>query len=252
VELRGHTVLVTGGGSGVGFELARGFVRRGNRVVVAGRDEERLRRAAERIGGGVEVVRADLSVEADLRRLAEEVRERVGGLSVLVNNAAVQLNYDWAVAGPEAIVADVDIEVRTDLMAPMKLTALLLPLLREHPESAVVNLTTGLALAPKKTAAVYCGAKAGLRVFGQALRYGMEDAGTGVRVFEAVLPLVDTAMTEGRGNERLKTSPDRVAEEILRGMEGDRREIRVGAVKALAWLDWIAPPLAKRLMRDGV
>jgi uncharacterized oxidoreductase len=256
VELRGHKVLVTGGGSGVGFELARGFVARGSRVLVVGRDEEGLRRAAERLGGGVEVVRADLSVEADLRRLAEEVRERLGGLSVLVNNAAVQLNYDWAAeeeaAEAAAIVADVDFEVRTDLMAPMKLTALLLPLLREHPESAVVNLTTGLALAPKKTAAVYCGAKAGLRVFGQALRYGMEDADTGVSVFEAVLPLVDTAMTKGRGNERLKMGPDRAAEEILRGMEGDRREIRVGAVKALFWLHRLAPPLARRLMRDGV
>lgn len=243
--------MVTGGGSGVGFELARAFRGRGNRVLIAGRNEEKLRVAAEALGG-VEFARADLSDEADLRRLVEEARGRMGGLSILVNNAAVQLNYDWAVAGPEGVLRDADFEVRTDLIAPMKLTALALPLLREHPESAVVNLTSGLALAPKKTAPVYCGAKAGLRVFGKALRYQMGDAGTGVRVFEAMLPLVDTAMTKGRGNPRLKVGPQRTAAEILRGMEGDRDEIRVGAAKAFAWLSRLAPPIADRILRDGV
>lgn len=167
--------MVTGGGSGVGFEMARAFRERGSRVAIVGRDDEKLRGAAEGLGGAA-FVRADLSDEADLRRLVGEVRGAIGGLSILVNNAAVQLNYDWAEA--EGVVRDADFEVRTDLLAPMKLTALALPLLREHPQSAVVNLTTGLALAPEGTAAVYCGAKAGLRVFGKALRYQMKDAGT--------------------------------------------------------------------------
>lgn len=244
--------MVTGGSGGVGFELARGFRERGSRVVIVGRDEERLRRAAEGVGGDAESVRADLSDEADLRRVVEDVRGRMGGLSILVNNAAVQFNRDWTKEEPEDVVRDADLEVRTDLLAPMKLTALALPLLREHRQSAVVNVTTGLALAPKKSAAVYCGAKAGLRVFGKALRYQMEDADTGVRVFEAMLPLVDTAMTKGRGSEKLKMSPQRAAAEILRGMEGDKHEIRVGAVKALAWLSRLAPPLADRVLRDGV
>lgn len=243
--------MVTGGGSGVGFEMARAFRERGSRVAIVGRDEEKLRGAAEGLGGA-EFVRADLSDEADLRRLVGEVRGAMGGLSILVNNAAVQLNYDWAEAEAEGVVRNVDFEVRTDLLAPMKLTALALPLLREHPQSAVVNLTTGLALTPKRTAAVYCGAKAGLRVFGKALRYQMKDAGTGVRVFEAMLPLVDTAMTKGRGSERLKMNPQRVAAEILRGMERDKDEIRVGAVKALVWLNRLAPSLAERVLRDGV
>jgi short-subunit dehydrogenase involved in D-alanine esterification of teichoic acids len=252
MELSGHTVLVTGGSGGVGLELARGFCERGNRVAIVGRDEEKLRRAAEGLGGGAEAMRADLSDEAELRRLVEDVRERMGGLSILVNNAAVQFNRDWTEEEPEDAVREADLEVRTDLLAPMKLTALALPLLREHRQSAVVNLTTGLALAPKKGAPVYCGAKAGLRVFGKALRYQMEDAKTGVRVFEAMLPLVDTAMTKGRGSEKLKMSPHGAAAEILRGMERDKEEIRVGAVKALVWLNRLAPPLAERALRDGV
>lgn len=71
-------------------------------------------------------------------------------------------------------------------------------------------------------------------------------------MFEAMLPLVDTSMTKGRGSERLKMNPQRVAAEILRGMERDKDEIRVGAVKALVWLNRLAPSLAERVLRDGV
>ena len=250
MNLAQQTALVTGGGSGIGLALARALRERGSRVLICGRDEARLAEAA-RLVPGLETVRCDLDVEGDVNALFEAVQTRLGGLSLLVNNAAVQYNYTFPNADPEATIMHIDKELAVNLNAPLRLTARLLPLLAKQPESAIVNLTSGLALAPKKSAAVYCASKAGLRTFTKALRYQLEDAKLGVRVVEVMLPLVDTPMTHGRGNPRLKLSPERVARVVLAGLEADRNEIRIGGTKAFGWLHRLAPGLAEQLLRNS-
>jgi short-subunit dehydrogenase involved in D-alanine esterification of teichoic acids len=117
----------------------------------------------------------------------------------------------------------------------------------------VVNVTSGLALAPKMTGAVYSATKAGLRTFTKALRYQMEavwrDGGPDVRAVEAMLPLVDTPMTAGRG--RRKISGSAAAREILRGLDRERDEIYVGAARALRLLHRLLPGAAERLFRNS-
>lgn len=250
MNLTRQTALVTGGSSGIGLALARALRERGSRVLVCGRDDARLAEAA-RLVPGLETVRCDLGVERDMDALVEAVRVRLGGLSLLINNAAVQLNYVFPEADPETAAMNINEELTINLNAPIILTVRLLPFLCEQPESAVVNLTSGLALAPKKSAAVYCASKAGLRAFTKALRYGLEDAKLGVRAVEVMLPLVDTPMTQGRGNPRLKLSPERVAREVLAGLEAGHSEIRVGGVKAFMGVYRLAPGLAERLFRDS-
>jgi short-subunit dehydrogenase involved in D-alanine esterification of teichoic acids len=141
----------------------------------------------------------------------------------------------------------------------MQLSALLLPQLhaeaaRSSTVSALVNVTSVLALAPKKTAPVYSASKAGLRAFTQALRYQVdahEHAGAGrILVIEAMLPLVDTPMTAGRANGPLeRMDPLAVAEEIARGLEEERPLIRVGKAKAVGVMFRIAPGTVRRLLR---
>lgn len=250
MNLARQTVLVTGGSSGIGLALARSLRERGSRVLICGRDEAKLAQAASRVPG-LETVSCDLGLESDLDVLVEAVHAQLGGLSLLVNNAAVQYNYTFPDADPEAIPVNIREELAINLNAPISLTAQLLPLLANQADSAVVNLTSGLALAPKKSAAVYCASKAGLRTFTKALRYQLEDAKLGVRVVEVMLPLVATPMTEGRGNPRLKLRPERVAREVLAGLEVDRKEIRVGGAKAFGWLHRLAPGVAERLLRNS-
>jgi short-subunit dehydrogenase involved in D-alanine esterification of teichoic acids len=186
-----------------------------------------------------------------VQTLVEAIQARAPELSILINNAAVQLTY----AFPDIPSKDADsklrLELSTNLVAPLLLSAYLLPLLAEQPEAALVNLTSGLALAPKKSAAVYCASKAGLRTFTKALRYQVEDAGWNVRVVEATLPLVDTPMTAGRGSARLKLSPEQVAREILRGLAKNRKDVRVGGVKAFAALYRPSPASAERVLRNS-
>ena len=245
--MRGHTVLITGGGSGVGFALARAFHARGNDVVLLGRDLGKLRRAAEMLGGAATVT-CDIGDVSALQDITSELAQHAP--SILINNAAVQLNYDFTTAPLGQVLGDVDAEIRVNFTGLVQLTALALPLLRRHPSGAVVNITSGLAFAPKKSAAVYSATKAAVRTFSKALRYQLQDAHLPLLVVDAVLPLVDTPMTAGRADGR-KVSPDYVASAILRALERDRSDVHVGLARPFAVLYRLAPSLAERLLRNG-
>ena len=139
-------------------------------------------------------------------------------------------------------------ELAVNLEAPVALTAALLPVLASQPQAAVVNITTGLALAPKKSAPVYCAAKAGLHNFTRALRYQTEAAAPHIRVQEIVPPLVDTRMTAGRGSGKL--SPEAVADAVVRAIESGRAETCIGKIRLLKWLLRLAPSAAYRILRN--
>lgn len=210
MQLANRTVLVTGASSGIGRELARALAGRECSVVLTGRDRECLYAVAMEVGGVT--VEADLSCSRGVTLLADEIRRAHPQVSLIVNNAAVQFNYLLAELTPGQALADIACEVQTNLAAPMQLTALLLPLLQQEAlrtgcPSAIVNVTSGLALAPKKTAAVYCATKAGLRTFTKALRFQAQtdwrDGGPDARAIEAMLPLVETPMTAGRGRGKI-------------------------------------------------
>lgn len=247
-----HHALVTGGSRGVGLALARALLAEGYRVAICGRDALALAAAARTLGDGVVTIECDVSRPDELRALVAALPERLGGLSMLVNNAAVQRLRSFTTDPPGVLLADAADEIAINLSAPIQLTALCLPPLLDHvrraraaentAESLIVNVTSGLALAPKRTAPVYCATKAGLRTFTRALSYQLAAGDTGVRVVEAMLPLVDTAMTAGRG--RGKLSPDAAAAAILRGVARGETEIHVGKVRVLALLARLVPRLA--------
>ncbi|MEM6990093.1 MAG: SDR family NAD(P)-dependent oxidoreductase, partial [Myxococcota bacterium] len=120
-----------------------------------------------------------------------------------------------------------------------------LPELIARPRAALVQVTSGLALSPKASAPVYCATKSGLRAFTRALRWQL--ARTNVCVLEVLPPLVDTAMTRGRG--RGKMSPEDVAAEIVAALRRGDTEAYLGKSKLLRWLSWIAPHLAAAITR---
>lgn len=248
MQLSKQTVLVTGGSTGVGFELACKFKQHNNRVIICGRNAEQLARAAQEIGD-IETIQCDLAQEADIYALVETLKNKVGELSILVNNAGVQLNYNFLQAEPELTLKNIDGEIDVNLNAVIKLTTLCLPLLRQQPQSAIVNVSSGLAIAPKRSAPVYCATKAAIHIFSKALRYQMEDNSPNIGVYEAILPLVDTNMTRGRGNGKI--SPKQVADEVFAAIERNRYEIHVGKVKLFVLIYRIWPQLAEKILRNG-
>ncbi len=188
MEVRGRTVLITGGGSGIGRGLAEALHGLGNDVVIAGRSRVKL---DETIGAnpGMEAMTVDIQDAADIVRFAAEAVERFPTLDVLVNNAGIMqiedmLDHDLGVA--EATVA-------TNLLGPIRLTAALLPHLVSRPRAAVVNVTSGLAFVPLAVSPTYSATKAALHSYTISLREQLRD--TGVEVIEIAPPYVQTRLT---------------------------------------------------------
>jgi short-subunit dehydrogenase involved in D-alanine esterification of teichoic acids len=242
MTLQAHTVLVTGGTSGIGRCIVQEFVARGDTVIACGREGHKLQALREALPQ-VKTVAVDLSSPTEVERLAGLLTREYPGLTGVIHSAAIQHNELMTDAhyAPQLI----EEEVRINLVAPMLLTKLLLPSLQRQERAFIVNITSGLALVPKKRSAVYCGTKGGLRLFSQSLRHQLR--GTPVRVVELLPPVVDTPMTRGRA-EGTKVPPEQVARELMRGLARGDEEIRVGKVKLLAWLLRLAPGLAARVM----
>nr|WP_295924463.1 SDR family oxidoreductase [uncultured Dyadobacter sp.] len=244
MNLSGNTVLITGGSSGIGLALAKRFLDLQNEVLITGRDKSRLELV--RAGNpGIGIFAGDLTRQQSLDELVLFVKSNYPGLNILVNNAAVQYNYDFA--GEESVREKIEYEVATNLTAPIKLTALLLSVLARNQSSAVINLGSGLHMAPKKSASVYCATKSAIHSFSKTLRYQLESTGT--KVFEVIPALVDTPMTTGRG--RSKISPEDLVNEFMRDLERNKFESHIGKAKLLRLLSYLAPGAADRLMRDG-
>jgi uncharacterized oxidoreductase len=236
MDINGRLALVTGGTDGIGRELARKMRARGASVIVSGRSLDRL--AAMR-DDGFEAIEADLSTPGGVDTLVAALTDRP--LALLVNNAGSGSIYD-----PDRLCSleDASATIRLNLDTPIQLVTRLLPQLRAQPQAAIVNVTSGLAIAPRAGGSVYCATKAGLRSYTIALRHLLKDSH--VRVIEALPPVVDTKMTAGRGNRKMP--PQACAAEILRGIEDDKAEINVGMVKALQLVNSISPALARRIM----
>ncbi|WP_343292372.1 SDR family NAD(P)-dependent oxidoreductase [Vandammella animalimorsus] len=235
----GHKVLITGGASGIGLALAKRFHAAGNPVVLAGRRADALAEAARALPG-VQTAVADITQPADRARLLQAH----GDISILVNNAGIQINRPLLEQSP----ADIRHELETNLAAPVLLTHAFLPALLRQPQAAIVNVSSGLALVPKEAASIYCASKAALHSFSQTLRWQLE--GTPVQVFELLPPLVDTAMTQGRGKGKI--SPDALAAEFWRAFAADRHEVLGGKTRLLALIQRLSPALAQRIMRKGL
>ncbi len=236
MQLAGKTALVTGGTDGIGLEVARQLKAKGASVIVAARRADLLDSARVE---GLEAMVADLSTAAGCEALVASVTDRP--IDLLVNNAGMHGNF-----GPDEPL-DLDFTDRAiflNLNAPIHLIGLMLDGLKARPEAMIVNVTSGLAIAPRGGGPVYCATKAGLRSFTQALRYNLRE--TNVRVVEALPPVVETALTAERGKGKM--SARECARQILVAIEGNHAEANVGQTKILRAVYSVSPALARRIM----
>ncbi len=192
MHVTGHKVLITGGSSGIGFALARELLARENDVFITARGADRLQAAARQLPGAAAEC-SDVSDERSLRTLVDTAVGAMGGLTMLVNNAGVQFNDRYGETETETVLRHVEEEIGTNLLGLVKLTALAVPHLRQQPDSAVVNVSSLLAIAPKQSAPVYCATKAAVTSFSQSLRYQLEEISPPIRVFDVLAAHRDVA-----------------------------------------------------------
>ena len=236
MEIRGKTALVTGGTDGIGVEIARHLKAGGATVIVAGRNPARLAAAQ---GEGFEPIAADLSSVAGCDALLAALAGR--SIDLLVNNAGMGAEYD--VSAPIDL-AEVDRCIFLNLNAPIRLITGLLDMLRARPEAMIVNVTSGLAIAPNAGSPVYCGTKAGLRSFTMALRAQL--SGTKIHVLEALPPVVETQMTAGNNHKKMPASE--CGRQIVAAIAGNRNQANVGMTALLNAVHNISPPIARQVM----
>ncbi|MGH6615509.1 SDR family oxidoreductase [Sphingomonas sp.] len=236
MQLTGKTILVTGGTDGIGLALARRLKAAGSTVIVVGRNAERIAAAQAE---GFEVLAADLSTEAGCTELLAAITGRP--IDILVNNAGMGVPFDVAAAIDMAVV---DQSIFLNLNAPIRLIVGMLDALRARPAAMIVNVTSGLAIAPAATTPVYCATKAGLHSFTRALRAQLADSK--VHVLEVLPPVVETRMTED--NHHSKMPAPECARQIVLAMEKSRNQANVGMTAILNTVYNISPAIARRIM----
>lgn len=238
MQLQGKTALVTGGTDGIGAQLIRQLREKGVTVITQGRNAERC--AATR-ADGFEVIEADLSSKAGVDGVIAAVQGRE--IDILINNAGAGADHDFRDPGLPDLAAS-DATVFLNLNAPIHLITALMSMLKSRGQAMIVNVTSGLAIAPRAGGPVYCATKSALRSYSQALRYQL--SGAGVHVLEALPPVVETKLTAGRGNRKMPA--EECARQIVSAMEDDADEANVGMVKLLQLVHSISPALARRIM----
>ncbi len=236
MDLKGKTVLLTGGSAGIGREMAFQLRDKGALVVLTGRNPERLNAMQD---DGFECISADLSNAAGVDALVAAWGDRT--IDVLLNNAGQLVDHDFRKELPDPDAAD--IAIYANLNAPIRLTVALMEQLKARPKAAVVNVTSGLAIAPAARTPVYCATKAGLRFYSLALREQLKD--TNISVIEALPPVVDTQMNDG--NPMKKMPPEECARQIIEAIEKDRAEANIGMTKSLRVMESLSPALAKSI-----
>jgi NAD(P)-dependent dehydrogenase (short-subunit alcohol dehydrogenase family) len=139
----GRVALVSGGNRGIGLEIVRQLAGKGITTILGSRDEESGRKAADGLPSNVVVRGLDVSDEKSVGRLASFVKDEVGRLDVLVNNAAI--SNDGGQRGVNADLERVREALETNLFGAWRLCEVALPLMQSHGYGRIVNMSTGMA-----------------------------------------------------------------------------------------------------------
>ncbi len=190
MQLSGNTILITGGGSGIGLGLALEFQKLGNTVLIAGRSQQKLGEAARL---GFKTYTADMTQAASREALVKAVLADYPALNGVIHNAGIMKNENM-LKGPTPEIRKETLE--TNLVAPMHLTEVLLPQLLGQKNSFLMTVTSGLAYSPLAMTPTYSATKAAIHSYTQSLRYQLKE--TGVQVMELVPPYVQTGLMGDR------------------------------------------------------
>jgi len=184
-----NTILITGGGSGIGRGLAEAFHALGNQVIIAGRRQRVLDETTRANPGMISAV-LDIEDPAAIRAFAAQITEQRPALNVLINNAGISRIEN--LKAPQSDLAGVEAMITTNLLGPIRLTAALLPHLQKQPRAAILNVTSGLAFVPLPQGPTYSATKAALHSYSVSLRVQLRD--TPVEVIEIIPPYVQTEL----------------------------------------------------------
>jgi len=238
-------ILITGGGTGIGFSIAKAFSGKGNQLILVGRREDKLKEAAAKLSNASYVV-ADVTNQKDVANITQYVKNN-GGLDILVNNAGSANPYP--LDATSGIYERAKFEMELNYLSVLHLTEQLLPVLRESKEAAIINVESIVSYAPNSALATYSATKAALHSYSQSLRLVLEKSNPQIKVFEVFPPFVDTDLTKNYETDKL--SPDEVAQDVLNALAKEEYAVRNGKTKDLYKLFHHAPEEALKALNPA-
>jgi uncharacterized oxidoreductase len=226
MNLTGNTILITGGGSGIGRALAEAFHKLGNQVIIAGRRQAMLDETIA-ANPGMKSVVLNIEDPANIAATVQKLATEFPTLNAVLNNAGImrpEFLQKGAVADAEAIVT-------TNLLGPIRLTAALMPHLLEQPAATILNVSSGLGFVPLAFTPAYCATKAAIHSYTQSLRYQLKD--TAIKVIEIIPPWVATELMGPTPSDPRAMPLDKYIAETMSLLGTDADEIIVENVKFL-------------------
>lgn len=246
-----RVVLITGGGSGIGLALAKKFLNNDFTVIITGRNLSKLEKVKTE-NPNIHIYQSDVTNDAEVRMLADDIDQKYNGLDVLINNAGIMKLLD---AGNEKNDLQQQMqEIEINFNSPIRILHYFLPILKKSKNAVLVNVSSGLAYVPFAQSPVYSGTKSALHFWTKAIRPQLKRHN--IKVVELLPPVVDTKLAKDADlkDDKLKPmSPEKLADLFWKDFIQGKEEITPGISKQLKLMSRLAPKfIFKQLNRQPI
>lgn len=251
MDLRGNTILITGGSSGIGWELAKQFLEKGNQVIITGRNEQKLQQAQAQLKG-VHIIQSDVSNPTEIESLYQRVAKEFPNLNILINNAGTMLkiNLQSHTHGISELTQELDVNVK----GPIWMSNAFLPLLKQNSQAAIINVSSGLAFVPLPISPIASATKAALHSYTLSLREQLRN--TNIKVFELAPPMTKTGILDNFNKKDMRgispMPPETLVTNFLKEFSKDIYEIRLGQANQLKFMGRFFPNFILKQLSKNV
>ncbi len=232
MNLKSDTILITGGTSGIGLEMAKQLIALGNIVIVTGRDIKKLEETKKELPS-VHIYQSDVSNSKSICELYSKIISDFPNLNILINNAGIMRAIDFNNTEYDKVCDEIDI----NLSGPIRMAQQFLPQLKKQSEAAIINVSSGLAFITFPKTPIYSAAKIGIHAYTKSLRLQLKN--TNVKVFELAPPKTskplfnrDSSNSDKNNNMPTMDVPD-VVKAMIKNIKRDKFEILPGMSKLL-------------------
>ncbi|MET4142055.1 SDR family NAD(P)-dependent oxidoreductase [Pedobacter sp. UYP1] len=248
MELKGKTILITGGTAGMGLEATKQFLEAGCKVVVTGRSQDKLD-AAKKKYPSITAIKSDSSKAEDGKSLFDQI-EKLGGIDILYNNAGIMTSATNYGNPSDKHFQNAEAEININYLGVIRTNNLFMDMLKSRKAAAIINVSSFLSYVPMNGSPTYCASKAAVRFYTVSLREHLKMINSNVKVFELLPPVVATEMTEGFEGVS-KMSPEDLVKGLISGLKNNKYTIRMGLTKLVYFLHRLSPALAHKILNPA-
>ncbi len=238
MKLQENVIVITGGSSGIGMQLAKMLTHMNNTVIICGRSKEKLEYVQKEIPSCM-IYQCDVSQQDERKSFVSWIKEKYPQCNILINNAAIAHTGNFFHDNFSMDLAQK--EIATNLLAPLELTKEFTPIIAKNQNARIIFVTTGLVYAPRAVYPIYCATKSALHSFTQSLRFQVGDLP--ISIHEVLMPAVNTPFHQGKP-PKIAISVETAVSEMCKKLEKEQLEIRIGGVNLLYIVSRIAPSFA--------